>query len=187
MTRLRDNARQGEFVYAHLLVICAMFFAFCAVVAQANTKKSIKVRVAPGTQTVRLGEPIRISVEVTNLASHSIWLAQDKSHDAMFEYLVGVTPETGETPIITKAYAQISGSQAPRSDLNQPFVIVSSPFSICVRPGGEITDRTDVAKLFAIEAPGRFKVQLQRRDPETAAIARSNIVTVIVLGNAKSK
>lgn len=101
-------------------------------------------------------------------------------------YGFDVLNANGNHLCMTEAYA---ASRDHKGDCLNPktsskvFVTVKSLFNFPLKPGADITDSTDLAKLFIFPEAGTYTVQARRYDEISKGVVKSNVAMIAVVNN----
>jgi hypothetical protein len=122
---------------------------------------------------------VQLEVITENTSDHDVLLWAEKAgrEQAGVTYMVDIHGSTGIPPdtefgrlsrhraAIMSAASRISGAGGDR---------------LVLRPGESWADSISVSKLYDLSQPGEYNIQVQRFDPATEAMVKSNIVKVTV-------
>jgi hypothetical protein len=85
-----------------------------------------------------------------------------------------VRDDKGNSPPETK-YQRVLRGEEP---LTEPWV--ASVATISVDPGKTFSDAMIANKFYDLSKPGKYKIQVQRTDPASKVVVKSNVITVTV-------
>ncbi len=134
--------------------------------------------------TVRSGDPVLLKVSLSNRSSHGITFGYDRTRDIVdFDVL----DETGRF-----AQDKRPGYHNGRLDLEQlaqtttadqlikSGVLTGNVVWVTLKPGGTFVQTIEIGKYFDLAKPGAYKIAVQRPDPETASLVKSDAIELTV-------
>ena len=148
------------------------------VVIQSNTtEQPIKITIMAAQNNFMAGNPIEITITMKNISDHDINIVQwtgDK-HQAELSYAVIVRDKNGEMPIETEYKKRLNEGGAVA-------VIAGSHKLITFKPGDEITETSNLNKLYNLSRLGEYTVQVEKKLPDSEGedTVKSNTITVTV-------
>jgi len=161
-----------------LLLFLAIFMAVQNPVAANGPRPVISVNLDSTSKNVKLGDEIQLKIVVTNVSDHEVRLTRSSGKgQGEFFNRFKVFDGQGNEPARTKYYRSLWGERGdtePQEEIN--IEIVGS----LTKPGDSVTEQVDLNKLYKIEKPGIYKIQVEHEDPETKTLIKSNVVTVTV-------
>jgi len=117
--------------------------------------------------SVASGSEVWLTVVLTNIASHPIFIPAEKGAVPAFAYSIGVS-DPCNCPIGGTRVGDKKKDEAKRDhDSGQPTNSQSGPM-VSLPPGGTLTDRIEVTKLLNLTGPRTYVMRVQR--PDTAAL-----------------
>jgi hypothetical protein len=151
------------------------FLAFQTVTAPAAAAPTISVGIRSASDTVKVGSDLRIKITITNISNSEIQVgtAIGKAQGE-FLNLVDVRDDQGDAAAKTKYYREIRGED--------PVIggIRVSASSSRLKPNESVEEEVLVNKLYNLEKPGNYSIQIQRDDPVSKKLVKSNTVMVTV-------
>ena len=149
-----------------------------------SAQPSIAIAVSTTKDKVKAGSELTLKIGVTNIAGKEIHLPYDKSHKAeLNQYQFDIARSDGQLVSIMKYYWELTGEKAPREnvkDIAKTFIIAHDHGSVPLSPGKTLEYRTVLNDLYDMSQPGEYTIQVEKLDPITSTIVKSNIITVIV-------
>lgn len=135
--------------------------------------------------TLKAGVPIILTATLTNRSDHEIAFGYDRTR-GIFD--VDALDETGRL-----AADKRPGYYDGRLDLER-FARTSTPEEVfksglltghvvwtTLKPGGTLVETIDVGKYYEMTRPGSYEVVVQKPDPETKGMVKSNSIEVTVM------
>ncbi len=124
----------------------------------------------------RAGSQVSIEVITKNVSDHEIEAIETDRTPSATELQIDVRDATGKPATETALNKAIRGGEALR--------VVSSLGGLgehsMLQPGKSRTDEIRIDQMFDLSHPGKYTVQVQRRDDKTGAVVRSNSVAIAV-------
>jgi hypothetical protein len=161
-----------------LLVSASVVLASCYGQSSRHTPQEAQFSIvlSPPVTHAKIGEPIVVTVTVTNLTDHTIgWssvLGKDSEYRA-FQYDL----ERGKHPVeTTRFHRKITGKLRP-GDPDEPLGYDSIP--IPHPPGKMFEMKIDLARLYELAEPGEYTLQVNRYDEAAEMWVHSNTITII--------
>jgi hypothetical protein len=137
---------------------------------------------SPTGKSVKSGSPIGLVVASTNTTGHNILLWGNKAGEeqAGSAYQIDIQKVNGATPPDTsfghRAKARVD---VPRNSSSAQFVDQSGE-KLVLKPGESWWDTMTVNDLYDVRQPGDYTIQVERFDPATKTMVKSNTITVTV-------
>jgi hypothetical protein len=158
---------------AVVVIVAATWFSASVPAQDAKQSQSAKsafsLTIAAEEPTVKAGTPVWVEVTLENKSDHdiSIWRANVGPSDDQGGWVLhaDVKNERAEVPPPTKFEDNIAGGSGGYRHLG---------------PHQTITDRINLTKLYQLDRPGKYTIQIWELDNETMTIVRSNKITVAV-------
>jgi hypothetical protein len=123
------------------------------------------------------GSPVLVDATLTNNSNHSISVWREKQGS----YRVFVTDERGVRPPDRRLgyrNGRFDVTLVPPEKVAE--VLSGSGACVTVKPGETQTEGIEVSKLYDLSKPGKYTIQVERGDPESTVIVKSNAITVTV-------
>ncbi len=118
-----------------------------------------------------MGEDVRITITLMNLAEHQILFAhRPGTENAEFSYIFIVKSAAGRI-VEETTYGREARERADSEGRTVDYV----------QPGQNVVQTVHLAKLVNLSKPGEYRVRATRRDPETHTIVVSNEIVVNVV------
>jgi len=142
-----------------------------------GARSVLEIYTSPVRHKVTLGSPVLLKVSMTNISRHdvSVWLEKGGGES---QYEVEVRGQSKVLPADTE-YGKKRNGHVHLETLNMKDLIGSGACTP-LRRGKTIIYELNVSKLYDLSAPGKYYIRLQRADPESAAMIKSNTVRVTV-------
>jgi len=142
------------------------------VVIQSHApEQSLKITIAAAQNSVMAGEPIKIAVTMKNISDHDIKLvAMGSNSTAELNYEIIARDKNGEMLNETIYGKGLKGGVAGSRKL------------FTLKPGAEITETSNINKLYDMSMPGEYVIQVEKELPasEGKGTVKSNTITVTV-------
>ena len=171
------------------IAMCAVFPAVVCYAApdKAVEKPSITIRISTQADEVALGSEIKIDIAVTNVSAQEISLPADKSDKAeLCGFRVVLLGDAPSNIKMTKYHWELTGRRAPKEKVLNPdenIVIEDSVGPVQMEPGRTIDYYSKLNDLYHVNTPGVYKVQVEKADPVTNAVVKSNVLVLTVKGH----
>jgi hypothetical protein len=132
---------------------------------------SFQIAISAPSDEVQLGADARIVITLSNLAEHQILFAHRPGmNHPEFSYTFHVRNAAGRV-VEETAYARESRMHPETEGRTVDYV----------QPGQSVTLTAHLARLVNLSRPGRYTVQVSRRDPASQAVVESNEITLNVV------
>jgi hypothetical protein len=132
---------------------------------------SFQIEISAPSDEVQLGADARIVISLTNLAEHQILFAHRPGmNHPEFSYTFHVRNAAGRV-VEETAYGRESRMHPESEGRTVDYV----------QPGQSVTQTAHLARLVNLSRPGRYTVQVSRRDPVSQAVVESNEITLNVV------
>jgi hypothetical protein len=130
---------------------------------------SFVITISAPEDEVQVGTDARVVITLKNISDRQVLVGRHSGVDSPeFTYRIEVRNALGQTVEAT-AYAR---GVRPESGINTVDY---------VQPGGIAVQTAHVAKLVNLRRPGRYTVQVSRRDPKSGLVVKSNEITLSVV------
>jgi hypothetical protein len=166
------------------ILIAIATFCFCrAADAEGQTPRPpFSLTLVADNATLKTGSPVWVNITLKNKSKYSISVYTEGTPDqGGFVYKADVWGEEGSIAPETKFYRRLQGHDTPEEFAREPYVIVGSGGEGSLAPNKTVTDRIDVARLYDLNRPDKYTIQLQRFDLESNTWVKSNKVQVRVI------
>jgi hypothetical protein len=164
------------------LTVLSSMALFLGTPIVAQVPDAFSLTISPAIQTVKLGNPVNITVTLKNVSPKNIQVYKDISGDASLMYEFDVLDKSEIRQCMTEIYG---ASKDHKGDCPNPkpssqvAVTVTSGFDVVLKPGAELQDSTDLAKQFLFDVVGTYTVRVLRFDEVNKQIKKSNVVTIV--------
>jgi Carboxypeptidase regulatory-like domain len=142
------------------------------VVIQSHAlEQSLKITIAAAQSNVMAGDPIKIAIRMKNISDHDITMvAVGGNTQAELNYEIIARVKNGEMLNETIYGKGLKGGVAGSRKL------------FTLKPGAEITETSDINKLYDMSMPGEYVIQVEKELPasEGKGTIKSNTITVTV-------
>jgi hypothetical protein len=117
---------------------------------------------------IKSGTEAQIKIDLTNTSNHEIRLNSSNGLSGIGEIVI--RNENGDSPLSRRGRNVAGGND----------LLVGSDHSVPVSPGKALTERVVIPKTYDIGQPGRYTVQVQKHDPYSGTVVKSNTITITV-------
>jgi hypothetical protein len=125
-----------------------------------------------------VGSDVRVKIVLTNTSAKTIHIAREKKpeHGEEDGYLPEVRGSGGELAPLTPC-----GRVAIKHEYGaDPCGTITSTPEFPVKPGETLEDGVIVTRLFKVEQPGSYAIQVSRLDRDSNVVVKSNTINVTV-------
>jgi hypothetical protein len=135
----------------------------------------------PTGETVKAGSPMGLLVVTTNTSGRNIllWAERADREQAGSGYQIDVRRTNGTPPDTDFGQRAKARTDVPRDATSAQFVDQSGE-KFVLKPGESWTDTILVNDLYDLRQPGDYTIQVERFDPATSTMVKSNTITVTV-------
>ncbi len=140
-----------------LTAVLAGFGAAGAAGAQDAPKPTRSLAISVKQYQAKVGDPVPLAVEVTNVSDHDIWMALLNGGNLHRMIHLVVSDGNGNPVQLTEEGKRIHGEGT-----GAPVAI--SAFSFPLKPGQGMREDADLAKEFDLKKPGTYTVHAEVRD-----------------------
>jgi hypothetical protein len=144
------------------------------------------VLTAPSTP-LRANREIRLHVDVTNVSKIAIGLPWDKSSRAeLCGFNIAVLSGPAGKPPMTKYLWLLRSSTDSREEVSNPdveLIILSNPGRLNLKPAATEHYFFILGELYEMDRPGIYVVQVDKADPITGRVVKSNPVSIRLLSD----
>ncbi|PYX10063.1 MAG: hypothetical protein DMG88_03995 [Acidobacteria bacterium] len=147
--------------------------------SRARPAASFSLTITALQNPVKAGSEVRIEMVVTNISNREITVSRSNGEgQAEFSgYTAEVRDRKGNLSSETKYGRGLKGEGGTPE---APTVTVTNDILFPLQPGKKLKDMLIVSRLWDMSQPGVYSIQVQRTDPDTGILVRSNSVTVTV-------
>src|SRR5215475_1002556 len=140
------------------------------VVIQSHAQEqSLKITIVAAQNGVKAGDPIEITVTMKNMSDHDITMGKlvSNTHAELNNEII-VRDKNGEMPNETRYKKGIKEG------------VAGSRRRFTLKPGEEITETSNINKLYDLSRPGEYTVQVEKELPasEVKGTIKSNTIAV---------
>jgi len=156
------------------LLAASVVLAAASCLSQTSASQPFTIAIAAVQRDFKVGVEIRVRITLTNTSGRELLVGRAKG-DARAEeagYRIEVVNERGKNPPETKYQRVVKGEADD--------ILVSSPVGFTVQPGKTFEDAMIANKFYDLSQPGKYKIQVQRTEPATGILVKSNTITVTV-------
>jgi len=151
--------------------------ALCALVGSTAraSDQPLSITISTGSPVVKVGSEIVVKLTVKNISKRKRNVAKSNGPlQAELYYQVFVRDGHGNTPKETKYERQITGKE--------PVNIQGSTVYVTLAPNEALSDDLLLNKLFELNEPGRYSVQVTREIPKElgGGLIKSNILQITI-------
>jgi len=177
LSEIRSASMRSSWVYVLIIGI----FASCGGKAfgSSDGKATVSLTIRAVEDSLKTGSPVRIRVTLKNQSDHDISVTREVRGR---ECKVDVRDENGKLAADTSTGYAWNG-HVPNLDLSRitPADLKGALVFGTLKTGETTAWVMDVGTLYVMTKPGKYKIQLERTDPENASVTvKSNVVTVTV-------
>ena len=128
----------------------------------------------------RIGAPVPVEIITKNLAKHEIEATDTggMSSGADLYYMIDVRDGQGNSAVETPLGKAIRSGTAFRIGSTVRGLGEPSPK---LQPGKSKTDEVLLNRLYDLTQPGRYTVQVRRRDDTSGTAPKSNMITITII------
>jgi len=96
--------------------------------------------------------------------------------------MIQVVDHTGKAAQLTAVGIAFRNGEAsiPENGNKPPRAVVGTGSSVSLAPGEALNDAVSIENQFNLTEPGTYSIQLERVDPATKLVVKSNVVTLSV-------
>jgi len=145
----------------------------------ATTQPVITLSISAVQASAKVGSPVRVKVVLHNISDHDILVAREVRG---LDCRVDVRDAEGKLPPDTKlGYLWNGHVSNPDPSRLSPQELSGNLIYGTLKRGETSTWELDASKFYDIRQPGKYSLQVERRDPENLSIVvKSNVIAVTV-------
>lgn len=138
--------------------------------------------IIPREPTMSLDSPIPLEIMTKNVSDQRLYLWAEESHhqQAGVTYQISVVDENATAPHDTAFGKAAKARTDIPSASKAPSLSSGSGETLVLRPGESWIDTINIKTLYEIKKPGDYTIQVERFDPATNTMVKSNTITVSV-------
>ena len=159
-------------LFASLLVFTVPYSAQ----STQRGKPSLSITISAPQTVVKASSPVKLRITMTNISNHNVTYYVSSAGRPYDIYVRGTSRKLApETPAGVRVH--------PWSPKYKPFSGGGSVFSgsFQIKPGEKTETEVDLTKEYDLNQPGKYTVQVERRDPENPKKRlKSNVITLTV-------
>jgi hypothetical protein len=121
---------------------------------------------------------VKINVTTKNVSAEEVQLLTD-TRGTEVVYKINVKDESGNVPPDGKFKRDLKGLENP-ADLSRDTPTHFGIYFLTLKPGETVTDPLDISRMYDMTRPGKYTIQLERREEVRYTIVKSNVITVTV-------
>jgi len=164
------------------MTLSLLLTAFLALQVSSPAKAprpAISVTLSSVSSELKLGSEVRLKIAVTNTSDHDLRLTRSSGKDqGEFLNRFEVHEDQGNSVVKTRYYRNIRGEKAENEELQEVFEEV---VTLSLKPGESLTEEVILNKLYILDKPGKYTIQVDHVDPETRVPVKSNTITVTLV------
>jgi hypothetical protein len=131
--------------------------------------------VTASTTLYKLGEPVQVTVTVTNNTNHDVFWSAERVREPQYMACRYDLERNGHEVETTFFHRKITG----RNRVGDPNEVYSGSSILLREPPGKIFDmKIDLARLYEITEPGEYTLRVSRYDEGTRTTVHANVVTI---------
>jgi hypothetical protein len=144
---------------------------------------SISIRTATGNATVKAGSLVALNVVTTNTTGHNIvlWAEKADREQAGVTYRVNVSDINGK-PLPDTPFGRQVKNRTDIPNENHPTAFAGpSGEKLVLKPGESWPETIILNSLYDFKQPGIYTIQVERFDPVSGTMVKSNAVAVTIV------
>jgi peptidyl-Lys metalloendopeptidase len=134
--------------------------------------------IASVSGSIKSGDQVKINATVRNTSSKDVQLLTDTRGTEVI-YRVDVKDEGAKAPPDGKLKRDLKGLEDP-AYLTPDTPTHFGVYVLTLKPGESITDPIIISKLYDMTRPGKYSIQVERRDENSYIFVKSNVITVTI-------
>lgn len=171
-----------------LLSITVLVFGAFAVADPPFGKASFSLTIRTSQDVVKAGSEVLVLITLTNISDHDLYDSVPVTSSPAGEnsYGIEIRNDKGVRAPLTR-YGYIARGEVPPPEMNasQPGEWMGSLFTgsvllVTVEPGKTSGAAIRANELYDLSRPGKYSIQVTKRDDENKTIVTSNTITVTV-------
>jgi len=133
-----------------------------------NVQPMFSITISTPHDVIKAGTNVFVKVALTNTSKHQIRLNSSNGTQEMQDIVI--RDDQGNSPL-----SKIGRDIAAGRDW-----LVGSEHSFTIEPGKTVTERVGVPSTYDLSQPGKYTMQVQKRDPYSKTVVKSNTITLTV-------
>lgn len=155
------------------IVVLALLVSTIAAAITQPAAAPFSLTISTKTKSVQAGSEVKVQILLKNISNNEIYVLREKS------------PSLPEQAGFTAAVSDAKGMAVAYTNYGDKFykgeaVTFGSPSYAYLKPGETLEQEMEVSKLFDLSKPGTYTVQVQRKDDRSAAVAKSNTISITI-------
>ena len=169
-------ANSTAIIFAIPLVAVACLAQSSPTAAPENQPEpGFSIFVTTSTAPYKLGEPVQVTVTVTNYTSHDIFWSTERIKEPQYMACRYDLERNGHEVETTFFHRKITG----RNRDGDPNKVYGGSSILLPHPPGKMFEmKIDLTRLYQITEPGEYTLHVSRYDEGTKATIRANVVTI---------
>jgi hypothetical protein len=159
-----------------LIAIAVSVAALAAQPITSQPKASYSLTIRASRPEYRLGSQVVLEVITKNTSEHEIHSAPVDWVSSPGAFAIELLDAAGQPVAATPLGDAIQKGEALWSDSSQ----LSATERPILKPGGSRMDEIHLDALFNLKRPGKYTVQVHRRDENTQVKVNSNTITITI-------
>lgn len=149
-----------------------------AQVPTSHAQGPFVIEIKTAESSFKSGAEIKLQISLTNTSDHDIVATKGKGDAAAEDagYMVEAWDTEGNHPPETTLLRALTGKE----ESSQP--IISSSVLVPLSPGQSVTNGMIANKFYYLSKAGKYRIQVQRRDPLSGITIKSNVISITVAG-----
>ena len=170
-----------RYCISRLLIFPILLVASCSYMnaqttsASQRSQRSIKLTISSAESNFKIGDEIRIRVELTNISNSPIVLSRDISGKGEFSYHTSVLVKGGGEVAKTKYLKALRGEPMDKGSIT---ITPGSSVLQSIKPSESTVESINLSSLYKLSDPGVYILRVERRDPVTKLEVASNALEI---------
>jgi hypothetical protein len=123
----------------------------------------------------KLGEPVQITVAVTNITNHDIGWRSERIRESQYMACRYELEQNGHEVETTFFHRKITG----KNRVGDPNEVYAGSSIVIPKPPGKMFEmEIDLKRLYEITEPGEYTLHVSRHDEVTKTTVQANVVTI---------
>ena len=142
---------------------------------QPGPQAAFSIAISAPQTVVKSGSDVTVNIALTNASGDKINVGQDVSRKGEFHYQFDIRDGKRNHATKTKYFRSLRGDEVGRG-----AVIMRGTIIRTLQPGQTLLDEVNLTKLFDLNQPGKYTIQVERRDEDSKIVVKSNVIEVTV-------
>lgn len=179
-----NEDERANMSYRTRFAAVAVFLACPALVFGQNApaddqKASFAMSISLKDSTVKPGSDVQVGIELTNTSTEPISLWRSRSGPPPYTIRV-LDRQARSAGLTAKGKAFQKGEAVIRENGRIVRAFPGSGSQVSIAPGETAKDSVFIDDQFDLTQPGTYTIQLERVDPASRVLVKSNVVTLMV-------